>query len=385
MKTKIISFCLLLLFTTSFNKAQEWEFVGLDSMIIYGLEVRGDTIWAGTRDLSMNDNSGLYKSIDQSQTWEKLDSSLGNKTVTLFSIDKNNSSKIFILKLYYQTGYFFRTTNNGLSWDSVGTPGDAPITDFIISPIDPNEYYVITHTRGHEWETIELFYKTTDAGNYWEYKCCPGEQEFGIVMTFAIDKINPNTLYISGASAGEFFRRSTDRGNTWQNLSSPNVSIVFLDFFIVNRIYLFNYSDKIYSDDGGVSWQNMAGDYTPNAHFISGYQDSKTSIIYAWFNEGLFYSENDNIYWRLIPGSQNLPVIQPSIYARTMKNISTDNNFIYIGTANGIYKTDYATGIDDISNNTLPAEYYLSQNYPNPFITLLLPFLIKFLKRVLFP
>lgn len=186
-------------------------------------------------------------------------------------------------------------------------------------------------------------------------------------MTFAIDKINSNTLYISGASAGEFFRRSTDRGNTWQNLSGPNVSIVFLDFFIVNRIYLFNHSDKIYSDDGGVSWQNMAGDYTPNAHFISGYQDSKTSIIYAWFNEGLFYSENDNIYWRLIPGSQNLPVIQPSIYARTMKNISTDNNFIYIGTANGIYKTDYATGIDDISNNTLPAEYYLSQNYPNPF------------------
>lgn len=156
MKTKIISFSLLLFLIASPTKAQVWEFVGLDSMIIYGLEVRGDTIWAGTRDLSMNDNSGLYKSIDQSQTWEKLDSLLGNKTVTLFSIDKNNSSKIFILKPYYQTGYFFRTTNNGLSWDSVGTPGDAPITDFIISPIDPNEYYVITHTRGHEWETIEL-------------------------------------------------------------------------------------------------------------------------------------------------------------------------------------------------------------------------------------
>jgi len=46
-------------------KAQTWEFVGLDSMVIKQLYVSGDTFWAGTSHRVGNlDKSGLYKSID---------------------------------------------------------------------------------------------------------------------------------------------------------------------------------------------------------------------------------------------------------------------------------------------------------------------------------
>ena len=367
MRTKTIFYLTILLTICILHNAkpQNWEFVGLDSMIIYGLEVKGDTIWASTHDLSTNGKSGLYKSTDQGQTWIKLDSLLGDGTVTAFSIDGNNNSMLFMIKGYNQAGYFFRTTDNGLSWDSISTPGNAPITDFIVSPLSASEYYVITHTYGHEWSIVQLFYKSTDGGNSWEYKCCPVDQESGVVMTFAIGEANPNTLYISGASAESFFTHSTDRGDTWQNLSAPNVSRVFVDFFLPNRIYLFNFFDKMYSDNGGISWQNMSGKYSPVAKFVSFYQDPNTSIIYARMNEGLFYSDNNNIYWKFIPGSEILSVY----YSGNIRNISTDNenNFIYAGSASGIYKTDFITGIDDQKTDLSPEEFYLSQNYPNPF------------------
>jgi hypothetical protein len=188
-------------------------------------------------------------------------------------------------------------------------------------------------------------------------------------MTFTIDKNNPNILYMSGASEGTFFLRSTDRGDNWQNLSGPDVSRVFIDFFIPSRIYLFNYYDKIYSDDGGISWQNMTGEYSFNATFFSFYQDENTSIIYALLNEGLYYSDNDSIYWKLIPGSEILSVIPPGHYSSTIRNISIDNenNLIYAGSASGIYRTEFITGVKDQSTDKGLEEFYLGQNYPNPF------------------
>ena len=367
MKIKIISFCMFLSLITTTTKAQEWEFVGLDSMIIYALEVRGDTIWAGTRDLSINAKSGLYKSVNQGQSWVKIDSLFGNSSVGTFLIDKNNSSKIFILKKYYEAGYLYKTTNSGLSWDSIGTPFNTPIKDFIISPLYPDEYYVINQMRGHEGEVVQLFFKTTNGGNEWLYKCCPGQQEHGMVMNFAIDKINPNTIYVSGASAGEFFTRSINRGDTWDYLPGLELGRVFTDYFLQDRIYLVRYQELIYTNDGGLTWQNMEGEFSSSAIFFSFYQDERTSVLYTLSDEGLFYSENTNIFWRLIPGSENLPVIQPINYSSTIRNISTNNNFIYTGSASGIYRTDFITRVDDRTNDLIPAEFQLAQNYPNPF------------------
>jgi len=365
--TLLLSICFL-----QVPRPQNWEFVGLDSMNILGLEVNGDTMWASTRDISINGKSGLYKSTNQGQTWLKLDSLLGNGIVLTFSVDENNSSDLFLIKglsNYSNAGYFYNTTNNGTSWDSIGTPGNAPIKDFLVSPLYSKEYYSIINTIGHEWTTVQLFYRSTDGGNYWEYECCPGDQESGMYMDFAIDKINPNILYISGASDGTFFMRSTDRGNTWQNLSGEGGYKVFSDAFLFNRIYLLQYQSKIYSNDGGISWQNMPGEYSSNAIFISFYQDESTSVIYSLMNEGLFYSDNESIYLKLIPGSENLPVIQPINYSSTIRNISTDNenNFIFVGTASGIYRTDFVTGIDEQVNKLIPKGFYLEQNYPNPF------------------
>jgi len=84
MKTKPILYCCVVLVILFFprTKAQTWEFVGLDSMVIRQLVVFGDTIYAGTDVKNgFNINSGLYFSTDSGLSWTQLDSTLGDGSI----------------------------------------------------------------------------------------------------------------------------------------------------------------------------------------------------------------------------------------------------------------------------------------------------------------
>jgi len=236
MKTLKI-FLLLSLITTYPSFTQTWEFVGLDSMIINNLVVKGDTLWAGTRDFSIDDNSGLYKSIDRGQTWMRLDSLLGSRPIIYFQVDEENNANIHLIKGYGIAGDFYRTTNEGTNWDTIGTPSDYNIKDFLISPLSSTEYYVIIYFSVINGN-YHIFYKTTNSGENWEYKCCP-MGEFGIKLNFTADHFNANILYISGRTLYSFVRKSTDRGETWEVISNPSPARIFSDYVIQNRLYKY--------------------------------------------------------------------------------------------------------------------------------------------------
>jgi len=226
------------LFFISITFAQTWEFVGLDSMVIYNLQVKGDSIWAGTRDISINNNSGLYFSTDRGNSWIRLDSSLGPGSVIFFTIDETNSAIIYMIKgssQYSRYGDIFKTTNSGSTWITLNSPPGFGVSYFIVSPLDSSEFYVVDNTIGHEWSTLQLFYKSTNSGESWAFKCCPGDQEHGIFMTFTMDKFDASVLYISAASLHALVIRSTDRGENWENVAGQPGSRIFSDSFIQNR------------------------------------------------------------------------------------------------------------------------------------------------------
>lgn len=370
MRTKIISFSLLLFLISSPTKAQGWEFIGLDSMVIYNLNVKGDTIWAGTRDLSVNNKSGLYRSVDGGLTWRQIDSSLGTGSIIYFDIVEDNAYEIYMIKndgQYEFGGTLFKTTNGGTTWIAINQPEG--IIAFNRSPLNNDEYYVVNRIMGHKFNLFELFIKSTDAGGDWEYKCCPGIDMVSMDMNFTIDKLNSNILYISGVNLGYFFRKSTDRGESWENLSGPQYSQVFSDYFLANRIYLFGYQFKSISNDGGHTWENITGGLPMDGIFISFYQDNNSSLIFTLMKEGLFYSDNDEFNWKLIEGSDNLPLSGFSFSSSKINNLSIDhlNNLLYIGTFNGVYKSNFITDIKEEDPPSTIYSYTLEQNYPNPF------------------
>jgi len=122
----------------------------------------------------------------------RLDSLLGSRPIIYFQVDEENNSKIYMIKGFSIAGDFYRTTNEGIYWDTIGTPHDTNIKDFIISPFSKTEFYVINYFDVNIG-TFQIFYKTTNSGEDWEYKCCP-MGEFGIRLNFTVDHFNANTL-----------------------------------------------------------------------------------------------------------------------------------------------------------------------------------------------
>ncbi len=75
MRTKLVSFSILLFLIFPPLKAQTWEFVGLDSLIIKQLYVSVDTIWASADYIVENQiRSNLYFTSNCGNSWAQLDS-----------------------------------------------------------------------------------------------------------------------------------------------------------------------------------------------------------------------------------------------------------------------------------------------------------------------
>ena len=139
---KTLKIFLVLSFTIVTNSfAQTWEFVGLDSLIVKQIYVTGDTLWAGTGSrISININSGLYKSTDSGNSWVQVDTVLGNGAIYgLYFSSQNNL--IYLIKHIIGTpsgGLLYVSYDNGENWDTFDGLSDIYLNWIGISPFDEN-------------------------------------------------------------------------------------------------------------------------------------------------------------------------------------------------------------------------------------------------------
>ena len=382
MKTKIISstkWCLcislLLLFITSPTKAQEWEFVGLDSMVIKQLYVSGDTIWAGTSHRIGNQNkSGLYKSIDGGKIWIRLDEFIGNGHVSQLHVDKSNTNQLYIIKglsAYGNSGILYKTTNGGGSWNLGQNITQNIIQWFGISPFNENEMYFID-AKLVPGGVINNLYKSQNAGLTWELLGPFPSSSHGNYLLFTFDLTDSMSLYVYDDNNlnNRYLFKSTDKGDTWIFVSTPpNTSNeVYTDQVIADRIYI---TPKPYaSENGGLNWFEADSGFNVNGMYLSFYQDRYSGLVYILRTDGLYKSNNINIFWTKLEGSESLPIyFGPTGFYddKNMNNIFIDSeiNILYLGTAEGIYKTNSLTNVINIRD--MDINFYLDQNYPNPF------------------
>jgi len=371
-KAVFIIFSLLL--STSANHAQTWEFVGLDSMVITNLHVSGDSIWAGTAHRVGNlDKSGLYRSIDGGKNWVQLDSVLGIGEIAGFYIDEERTMNIYIVKgenAYIPSGIFYKTTDGGENWQEVQSiVASNSVGWFGISTFNKNDIYFIA--VGY----TNILYRTTDAGENWKLIGSFPADSHGNSVAIALDLLHDSTLYagVSTSIIGEFFYKSTNRGESWFFVSTPPTvpNEIYTDYFIPDRIYLFTFPPYI-SNNGGINWLRADSGLAANTGFISFYQDNITTrLLYNLRNDGLYNSKRDYIFWEMIEGTESLPIyFGPTGFTKdkNMKNIFIEpvTRELFLGTAKGIYKTGIITHTEDeIKNPTL--NFLLKQNFPNPF------------------
>ena len=379
MKTKLISFCLLLFLITSPTKAQEWEFVGLDSMVIKQLYVFSDIMYAGTAHRVGNqDESGLYISYNSGNYWVRLDSLLGSGSILDLEFLFGERDTFFIIKgelPYSSIGKLYRTTDYGINWEINTYLENVNISWFAASKFNLNELYAVERI-GFPAGILESIYKSLNGGENWNEIGFFPASSHGRNLTFNLSLTDSNKLYaaVDNRLGGQYFYSSTNKGNSWNYISEPPAveQELITDPTIPNRVFMF--PGYHLTEDDGYFWTVAATGLPDVSSYLSFYYDPRDkTTFYNLRKDGLYRTNNNPIQWQLIEGSDSLPLNLGSQGFQywdigQLRNIFIDTltNEIYVGTAKGIYKRDLITG-GEVTEDNHPYEFILYQNYPNPF------------------
>ncbi|HLT23673.1 MAG TPA: YCF48-related protein, partial [Ignavibacteria bacterium] len=201
----------------------------------------------------------------------------------------------------------FRTTNGGLSFDSIHT--------FAFQ----HDIFFKNYSDGVMCGDAANFFKTTNSGVNWIHipvVSGPGQPNF-----WRLSFINDTTGWLIGFSGGVY--KTTDFGYTWDsigNVMSPT-NIYTVEFADENTGWAGGASGVIYrSTDGGLNWHQQVTSTQFNSGFIRS-----------------MYAYNDSIVW------------------------AVGNVGKILHTTNGGTSSILQTG------NEIPSDFTLEQNYPNPF------------------
>ena len=378
-KTKIISFCLLLFLIIPPTKAQEWEFVGLDSLLIKQLYVFGDTIYAGTVVRSgAIISAGLYFTSDGGNNWRQLDSVLGNAPIVDLEFFPESKDTFYLVKggsVSSPNAKIYKTTDGGNNWSLLTQLQNISIAWIGVSSFNGNEIYAKeSHFIPAGW--YSTVYRSLDGGSNWQEITYLPSSSHGRDLAFNLSLTDSNKLYaaVNDMLGSDYFFISSNKGEDWNYISEPPAveKELITDPTIPKRVFMF--PGYHLTEDDGYSWQVASSGLQDVSSYLSFYYDPRDkTTFYTLRKDGLYRSNNNPIQWQLIEGSDSLPLyfgIGGFSYLDVgqLDNISIDSreNTIYVGTAKGIYKKNLITDVNEIIENKLLG-YILYQNHPNPF------------------
>lgn len=139
-------------------------------------------------------------------------------------------------------GILFRTTNGGISWDSLISPAPANINLFDVEFISPQTGWVFG-SGGKLW-------RTTNSGTSWLYQ---GIVSNDITCASMVDSLNGWT-----SINNNLLFYTSDGGSTWNAKTSPLSSIYDIKATNANTVFICGIQKKAAkTTDGGVTWTNF--------------------------------------------------------------------------------------------------------------------------------
>jgi photosystem II stability/assembly factor-like uncharacterized protein len=238
--------------------------------------INNTTGWVCGNHPENNYKSYLYKTTDGGNTWNLLYSAYDDHPFEdIYFVDAN---------LGYSSGGggMAKTTDGGLSWSPIGTPGEYNDIHFT----NASTGYVVSGWLGNNGGIL----KTTDGGSNWIIV------HQGVLEIKAIDFVDEN-IGIAVGSDG-IILKTTDEGNSWNTVTGPPDVEVLEDVQFVNSnvIFAVGYSFDIIpvsriiaSVDGGSSWTTTYTETTFTALLSFSY-----SIDFPSLNVGYAGGENSN-------------------------------------------------------------------------------------------
>ncbi len=176
----------------------------------------------------------------------------------------------------------WKSTDAGKTWQHIGLEDTVKITNIVVDPADPD--LVLVSALGDTIRHGGGIYRSTDGGHTWTNVLKPADYDGARDLEYAYD--DPSVMLAAtqgtggvgggggfGAGRGAKSKpplvfKSTDEGKTWTEIKIPpfpgRVSVAVAMHTKGQRMYIVGNSIErgsgLYrSDDGGATWQHMAG------------------------------------------------------------------------------------------------------------------------------
>ncbi len=233
------------------------------------------------------------------------------------------------------TGQMFSSNDGGRTWSRLARlGGDEYVLDHIsIDPQDSNRIYVSAWSSSGQ--QIGEIFRTRDGGHTWDtLPAMHGKS----IRAMAIHK-GDSKVIVAGALDGVY--RTNDGGNTWERLSPANsadiknIESIAVDPKDPDTVYAGTWHLAWKTSDGGANWQHINKGMIDDSDVFSVIVDhDNPSVVFASACSGIYNSENGgNLFSKI----QGIPF--SARRTRVLKQDPTNENIIYAGTTEGLWKT----------------------------------------------
>jgi photosystem II stability/assembly factor-like uncharacterized protein len=250
-------------------------------------------------------------------------------------MDPTNPSTLYV------TSYsrLYKSTDGGVNWQSYPfnnycySSGGRMIA---VNPANPSIIYVGGYYAYDtaNWKYAMAVFKSTNGGQTWETKRLSGNSAYASCYSLALDKANPETLYVGGyendgsMTSGKLYK-TTSGGSSWTDIigtitGEPRTVIVAPNNS--NNVFAGNYNGIFRSTNGGATW-------TQNSGWAAAYElaidPANPNILYSGYAENVFISSDGGANWNYYTSGLN-----GTCYALVPRSSS-----ILYGSNSGVYKS----------------------------------------------
>lgn len=334
--------------TTDWGTTWHPVFDGVDGMMSIGdvavAPSNPNTVWVGTGEANSRQSSswgdGVYKSVDAGRSWKHVGLK-ETRHVGRIVIHPQNPDIVYVAGMGHLWGSnpergVFRTLDGGATWEKVLFVDEhTGAVDLVMDPQDPQTLIAATYQRQRKaWGFNgggpgSGLWRTNDGGRTWAKltKGLPAGDKGRIGLdifqrdgrlVYAVVEADPQRGFAvsaapvtEGARGGIF--RSTDRGDTWEQVNPTNVrpmyfSLIRIDPNDPQRIY-YGGTSIMTSHDGGRTFYDPGyggQGVHPDQHAMWIDPDNPNHLVLG-NDGGVYISHSRGQTWRFI---DNLPIGQ---------------------------------------------------------------------------
>jgi photosystem II stability/assembly factor-like uncharacterized protein len=298
-----------------------------------------------------HNGQAIFRSTDNGVSWDSL------FTIAPSQVQNMTVGPTGVILIATSSAGMFRSTNGGSTW----TPINSGLTTTgvmrfpLITP--SGDFFVGTNNAG--------VFRSTNGGDSWT-GISTGLASLNIA---ALCYDSSGNLFASTAGTGAYaIYKSTDNGGSWRVTSMPtNYNVSSLSVSPSGNIFAGTRgtgANGIYrSTDNGTTWAHTgaAGLSVFNSPFAC--LQGGISFV-AMDTAGIYRSTNDGETWE----SVNSGLTSPAVLSPRYFGVIYHNGYLFTSTYDGIFRSSQPiTTVSDKMGGDIPGRFSLEQNYPNPF------------------